>query len=190
VTEPGRLFRIVTLPDDLDRSGFYSGVEALDRYLRQQAGQDKRRSVAVTHVLLDSASQILGYYTLSALSLVPTRIPADLARRLPRYPSLPALLIGRLAVDDRRRGQGLGRLLVADALRRCASIAREAGCIGVVVDAKDDTATAFYEHFGFIRLPDAERRLFLPMDVARTFLRAEPGRQSDDELPPGSGDQR
>ena len=170
MAEPDSGFRVVPLSDDLDRSSFRSGVEALDRYLWQQAGQDKRRGVAVPHVLLDGAGRILGYYTLSALSLVATGLPPDVARKLPRYPSLPSLLIGRLAVDERQRGQGLGRLLLLDALSRCASIAREAGCIGVVVDGKDDTARAFYEHYGFIRLPDAERRLFLPMGTVRAML--------------------
>jgi GNAT superfamily N-acetyltransferase len=109
------------------------------------------------------SGEVVGCYTLSTLSISPTSLPDALIRRLPRYEALPAILLGRLAVDRRRRGQGLGGMLLVDALRRCRTISGEVGTIGVVVDAKGDEARAFYEHFGFVRFSDRANRLFLPM---------------------------
>ncbi len=147
-----------------DRASFACGVAALDHYFRQQAGQDQRRHVAAVFVLVDRRDgSPAGFYTLSAASVELTELAPALARRLPRYPLLPALLIGRLAVDRRYQGQGLGGLLLADALRRCAGLRSELGAIAVVVDAKDDAATAFYERFGFQRFASHPRRLYLPM---------------------------
>jgi len=153
------------------RADFSCGVEALDRYFRQQAGQDQRRGVAVPYVLADPATgAVVGYYTLSTLSILAESLPDELTRKLPRYQALPAVLIGRLAVDQRYRGRGLGELLLMDALHRGFDISRQVGAMAVVVDAKDDAARSFYERYGFRRFVDHEYRLFLPMaTVARLF---------------------
>jgi GNAT superfamily N-acetyltransferase len=166
------------LGDTHDRAAFSCGVEPLDRYLWQQAGQDMRRYLAAVYVLHAPGSPtILGYYTLSALSIEPTQLPAALTKRLPRYPVLPAVLVGRLAVDRRWRGRGLGEQLLLSALRR--SLRNEIAAWAVVVDAKDDAARRFYEHFGFQRLMDNDFRLFLPMkDVASLFPDDEPSTPS------------
>ena len=156
-------FRVEALGDQHARSGFASGAEALDRYFRQQIGQDVRRRVAAAFVLIDTdENAVAGFYTLSATSILARDLPADLVKRLPRYPALPAFLIGRLAVDGRYRGQGLGGVLLIDALWRCAGTV-EIGAIGAVVDAKDDAARAFYERHGFLRLAPDSYRLILPM---------------------------
>lgn len=161
---PEGRYRFERLAGHHRRSDFSSGVEALDRYLHRQAGQDQRRALAVPYVLVDDATnEILGYYTLSTLSILPASLPEPTARRLPHYQAFPALLIGRLAVDQRHRGAGVGRLLLVDALLRCLAIGRQVGAMAVVVDAKDDAARSFYERFGFIRFADHEYRLFLPM---------------------------
>lgn len=154
---------IERLGSDHDRGSFDCGVEALDRYIRMQAGQDSRRSVARVFVAIGSDPRVIrGFYTLSAAAIGTVSLPQDTARRLPRYP-VPAALIGRLAVDRRFSGQGLGRVLLADAIKR-ATIASENIAIHlVVVDAKDEAARAFYEHFGFRLLTDDARRLFLPL---------------------------
>jgi predicted GNAT family N-acyltransferase len=168
---PDDRYRFEPLGADHDRADFSSGVEALDRYFRQQAGQDQRRGLAVPHVLIDSAAgAVVGYYTLSALSILAESLPEDMARELPRYQALPAILLGRLAVDQRYRGQGLGELLLMDALHRSLDISQRLGSMAVVVDAKDDAARAFYERYGFLRFLDHEYRLFLPMTtVVQTF---------------------
>jgi GNAT superfamily N-acetyltransferase len=149
-----------------DRAGFSSGVEALDRYLRQQAGQDQRRNVARAYGLIDvTTNAIVGYYTLSAYSIVPASLPPESTRRLPRYETLPATLIGRLAVAQRYHRRGFGRLLLLDALRRSLVASRQVAVMAVVVDAKDDAARSFYERYGFNRFQDHPYRLFLPIET-------------------------
>ena len=119
-------FRVESLAASHRRAEFGCGNEALDRYLHRQAGQDARRLVAAVFVLYDAeADLIAGYYTLNASSIAPTDLPAELARKLPRYEALPAVLLGRLAVDARYQGQGLGALLLFDALKRAPAPALE-----------------------------------------------------------------
>jgi predicted GNAT family N-acyltransferase len=147
-----------------DRAAFSCGVEALDRYLKHQAGQDARNRVAAPFVLTDGQSdQIIGYYTLSAFAVYLTELPAEVRKRLPRYPQVPTVLLGRLAVDGRYRGQGWGKALLVDALRRSLEHSRQIAAMAVVVDAKDDQSRSFYGQYGFRRLGDRESRLFLPM---------------------------
>jgi len=112
-----------------DRKPFSCGVEALDRYLHQQAGQDQRRE-AVPYVLLDlGTGTVVGYYTLSALAIIPKSLPMELTARLPRYEALPAILSGRLAVDSRHSKRGLGKLFLLDALARCLAIRQDVGAL-------------------------------------------------------------
>jgi predicted GNAT family N-acyltransferase len=147
-----------------DRGPFACGAEPLDRYLKQQARQDVDKRVAAAFVLLASGSpQVLGYYTLSASVVSADELPADLARKVPRYPQLPVVLLGRLAVDNRLKGQKLGEFLLMDALRRCLEAAAQIGAMAIVVDAKDEGA--FYKHFGFTALQEQPARLFLAMKV-------------------------
>lgn len=154
-----------------DRSGFACGVESLDRYLRVQAGQDARRRVAAPYVILEPPiPTIIGFYTLSNTAIEAQALPSAFVKKLPRYPVLPATLLGRLAVDTTRRGEGFGTFLLLDALRRC--LRSETASLAVVVDAKDDAAVSFYESHDFLRLPDQPRRLFKPMDeIERLFGR-------------------
>ena len=161
-------FRIERLSEGHDRSRFDSGVPALDGYLRSQAGQDVRRRVASCFVLLDAAGQFAGFYTLAAASVVPADLPEDVVRRLPRYPSLPAYRIGRLAVDKGRHGQKLGAALLVDALRR--ALRAEAAAVAMLVDAKDEAAGAFYRHHGFLALADQPLALFLPLATAAKLV--------------------
>jgi GNAT superfamily N-acetyltransferase len=157
-------YRFEPLGAHHNRADFSCGVEALDRYFRQRAGQDQRRGLAVPYVLIDPAGGVvLGYYTLSTLSILVESLPDEVTRKLRRYQALPAILIGRLAVDERYRGRSLGELLLMDALYRGLAISRQIGAMAVVVDAKDDAARAFYERYGFIRFVDHDYRLFLPM---------------------------
>jgi ribosomal protein S18 acetylase RimI-like enzyme len=136
-----------------DRAAFSCGVPALDRYIRELATQDVRRRVSNCFVAVDSAGKIAGYYTFAATSL-PLTVPPEQARRLTRYPSFPACLVGRLAVDQRFRGQGLGSQLIVDAIAR--AMRAEPAIFALIVDAKDEVPLGFYEHLGFQRF--ASRR--------------------------------
>jgi GNAT superfamily N-acetyltransferase len=173
VPEPAGSVPVVgALGPSHDRTGFSSGVPALDRYLQRQASQDSRRLIAATFILVMPGGAIGGTYTLSATSVELAEMSPEITRRLPRYPSLPAFLLGRLAVDRRYRGQGWGRYLLADALNRC--VTSEIPGFAVIVDAKDDDARRFYERESFLRLPETPHRLFRPLsDIADAIRQIE-----------------
>ncbi len=146
-----------------DRASFSCGEPSLDRYIRRQASQDARRRVARVFVASGGPSErIAGYYTLSAASFEKDNLPADLARRLPHYP-VPAAVIGRLAVDLRSQGSGLGEALLLDAIHRVVRAGDTIGVYAVVVDALHDRASAFYERYGFVPFPSQPLRLYLPL---------------------------
>ena len=154
-----------------DRKAFACGQPDLDRYLKEQARQDTARRVAATFVAVERGrAVVIGYYSLSATGVPLRDLPPQTAARFPRYPLLPATLLGRLAVDRTYQGRRLGEFLLVDALRRSLEQSGEIGSIAVIVDAIDDRARTFYEHFQFIAFPDEPRRLFLPMaSVAGLF---------------------
>jgi len=160
--------RVEPLGSGHDRSGFDSGVEPLDRYFRAQASQDARKNMAAPFVLVLEDGTIAGYYTLSSTSVQLSELPEQTVRKLPRYPLVPATLLGRLAVDRRQQGKGYGRFLLADALYRAAQ--SEIASFAVIVDAKDDSARRFYERESFLPFPDEPMKLFRPMaDIRRLF---------------------
>ncbi len=147
-----------------NRFDFECGVESLDRYLKQQASQDMRRKIAALFVLVDrELDKIAGYYTLAATAMRLAELPPEISKKLPKYPLIPATLLGRLAVDQRYQQQGIGSFLLMDALRR--SFNSEIASMAVVVDAKDDKARDFYEHHQFMAFPDQSQRLYLPMTI-------------------------
>lgn len=160
--------RVEVLGPQHDRSAFDSGAEPLDRYFRLQAGQDARKNMAAPFVLVLPNGAIGGYYTLSATGVNLTDLPAPITRKLPRYPLVPATLLGRLAVDRRHQGKGYGRYLLADALFR--AVRSEIASFAVVVAAKDENARRFYERESFLPFPDQPMKLFRPMsDIAEMF---------------------
>lgn len=154
-------FQLALLDAAHERKTFNSGSEPLDRYLREQVTQDVRRRVAACFVASEDGTRVAGYYTLASASLLLAELPASTGKKLPRYPTVPAVRMGRLAVDQGFKGQGLGSALLADALGRAAR--SEVAAYALMVDAKDDTAASFYRHHGFIALPDSPRTLFLPL---------------------------
>jgi GNAT superfamily N-acetyltransferase len=160
--------RVEALGPQHDRGSFTSGAEPLDRYLRSQAGQDARKNMAAPFVLVLPDGAIGGYYTLSATGVKLTEFPANITRKLPRYPLVPATLLGRLAVDQNYRGRGHGRFLLADALFR--AVRSEIASFAIVVDAKDESARRFYERESFLPFPNQPLRLFRPMtDIAKLY---------------------
>lgn len=158
-------FRLALLDGQHDRAAFNSDSEPLNRYIQTQASQDIRRRVAACYVALAGEQRIAGYYTLASSSVLLTDLPANIGKKLPRYPTVPAVRMGRLAVDRAFKGQGLGGALLADALDRAARA--EIAAFAMMVDAKDDAASAFYRHHGFIALPDSPLTLFLPLATVR-----------------------
>lgn len=154
-----------------DRAPFSCGVEFLDAYLRKQARQDFKKHAAVPFVLTPDGSTIAGYYTLSQYAVQLVDVPPDVAKKLPKYPMVPATLLGRLAVSTAFRGQGLGETLLMDALYRILQHSREVASAGVIVDAKDTGAVSFYKKYGFLELPNVARRLFLPLGTVEELFR-------------------
>ena len=144
-----------------DRAGFSCGQPDLDDWFRLRASQDEKRNVARVFVAVDAELGVVGFYSLSSLSLSLQDLPEEVARKLPRYDAIPAALIGRLARDERVRGQGVGELLLADAIRRILGAGRSVAVFAIVVDAKDERAVAFYKGFGFRAFPLRPQRLFL-----------------------------
>jgi GNAT superfamily N-acetyltransferase len=155
-------FTIAALGGGHDRTAFTCGVEALDRYFHQQVSQDMKRRATVCYVALDVATgKVAGYYTLAAAGVPLDDLPETIAKRLPRYPSVPVARLGRLAVDLAYRGHKLGAALVWDAVMR--SLRSEIAVAALVVDAKDETAEGFYRHLGFVPLDGEGRQLVLPL---------------------------
>jgi len=153
-------FFVVPLDRRHGRQEFRCGVEALDRYLREQASQDIRRHVATVFVAEERDTNIVnGFYTLAMAAVLLDRLPELLRRKMPRYPTVPAVRLGRLAVSIRGRGLGLGAHLLMDAMAR--SLRSEVAWAAFLVDAKDETARSFYAKYGFQSLLDDPNHLFL-----------------------------
>lgn len=147
-----------------NRAAFSCGTDELDTYLHRQASQDTKRRIARIFVLRSVADDqtVLGYYTLSALSIDLSSLPSDIAKRLPKHP-VPAALIGRLAVSTKSQGTGFGKVLLADAIKRTLALSDEIAVYAMVVDALNADVEAFYQGFGFTKLSTATNRLFLPL---------------------------
>jgi predicted GNAT family N-acyltransferase len=155
-----------------DRAAFSCGNVALDRYIREQASQDVKRGLAAVFVITakDTPRTILSYYTLSSRELKVEQLPPEFARKSGKDGYVGVTLLGRLAVDERCRGQGLGALTLLNALEKSLAATRDVASWAVFVDAIDDAAADFYRKYGFIELPEDRRKLFLPMrTVARLF---------------------
>ncbi|CCU71708.1 GNAT family N-acetyltransferase [Thalassolituus oleivorans] len=157
---------IERLKADHNKSAFSCGNAALNNYIRRQAKQDETRNVARVYVATnqDTPNEIIGFYTLSNLAIDLSTLPLHLLKKLPKHP-LPAVLLGRLAVVDNHQGEGVGALLLADAIKRVLEVSQHVGVYAVVVDAIDDQAARFYQHFGFKKLATDHNRWFLPLSA-------------------------
>lgn len=149
-----------------DRAAFSCGETALDAYLQRRAAQDMRRRVAQVFVVVvgKTAGRIAGYYSLSAASFRRAELQPAAAKRLPHYP-VPAAILGRVAVDRRQQGRGLGEMLLLDAIRRILRASATVAVHAVIVDAQNARAQAFHERYGFRAFTGKPRRLFLPLET-------------------------
>ncbi|MBI1867526.1 MAG: GNAT family N-acetyltransferase [Methylocystis sp.] len=152
-----------------DRSKFASGNEKIDHYFRAVVSQDVKRNYAACYILTETESEKLaGFYTLSASNIPLAEIPSEMAGNLPRYPTVPAVLIGWLARDVAFEGQGVGAMLLYDAIARiCAS---PIGAHAIFADAIDDAAAAFYRKHLFTPFAAKPKNLFLPLATARRLI--------------------
>lgn len=143
---------------------FSCGNKMMDNYLQKQASQDVKRKLSACFVINDSGeNRIKGYYTLSNNSIPLDMVPNVFRKQLPKsYSSIPTTLLGRLAIDSMFHGQGIGKLLLIDALKRSYIISKSIGSFAVIVDPIDEQAEIFYTKYGFIKLPDSGN-MFLAM---------------------------
>lgn len=133
-------------------------------YIHKQAGQDIQRRISriFVAVLPDKPEDMIGYYTLSSLSIGLEQLTQKMAGKLPKH-LVPSALIGRLAVNHNSQGYGIAKMLLVDAIQRTLSVIDQIAIHAMVVDAINDNAKGFYEQFGFVRLSDNSPRLFLPL---------------------------
>jgi predicted GNAT family N-acyltransferase len=146
-----------------NRSPFSCGNDSLDSYLRKQASQDLNKKVATVFVLIDSPStDIIAYYSLSSYTIDVSDVN-EIAKGIPRYPLLPATLLGRLAVDRLCQGQGIGKIILIDALKRSLNVTSQVASLAVIVEAIDENAASFYQKYGFQQFKRHPSKLYLPM---------------------------
>ncbi len=156
---------------DVNRKNFDCSVHSLNEYLKKYAWQNFKKNVGVTILAFEEGSRdkILGYYTVSMAQIDFEHLPLELSKGLPRYP-VPAMRIGRIAVDRSAQAKGVGSALLKDALRRAVALSTEVGTSAVLVDAINEQAKGFYEHYGFVALNDLPSALVLPVaTIVRAF---------------------
>src|ERR1035437_2402626 len=153
------------------RKDFDCGKELLNDYLKTQAGQDVKRKLSVCFVLADSVTKVIqGYYTLSTSSIPLSSFSEQIQKKLPKsYQSIPTTLLGRLAIDKKYQGNGIGKILLIDALKRSYGISNEIGSFGIIVDPIDDNAKGFYQKYDFIELPDSKKMFIATQTLKELF---------------------
>ena len=172
------MIRLEPLTGRHDRSGFDCGVDPLNVWLRQTALQHQGKGISRTFVAvprdepaLDAyrragcgdigGSTILGFYALASAFVLIDDLPPALAKRFPRQ--IPVTRLGRLATRTGLQGQGLGQLLLTDAVSRARNAAEAVGSAGIFVDAKNDNAARFYQRYGFVPCGEQRLKRFLSM---------------------------
>ena len=160
------------LAKEHDRKAFQSGLESIDRYLKETARGHMEKGISVTRVLTPADANppkpILGFITLSQISVEARSWEGT--KGLPRSP-VPAVLLGRMGVDNDEQGKGLSRMLVASACQLAHDAITACGGIGLVVDAANEDLIGFYEKFGFVRVDDL--RMLLTMQSLRVTTRID-----------------
>ena len=160
----------VSLQTSHNKKDFDCGNLPLNQYLHTQAKQDVKRKLSACFILADDQNKVQGYYTLSSASIARDLLPENIKTKLPpSYADLPATLMGRLAVDVKYKGQGLGKQLLVDAMKRSYETSNTIGSMAVVVDPLDEEAEQFYVKYGFIKLPDSGK-MFLAMGTIASLF--------------------
>lgn len=144
----------------------------MDQYLKNQAGQAVGKNLAAVFVVTSDGKAIAGYYTLSSYAVKLDEIPEEIARKLTRMQEVPATLLGRLARSVEFRGQGIGEILLVDALRKAFQNSEHVASWAVIVDAKDEEAREFYKRYGFVPFPTRPNRLFLPISSIQKMFKS------------------
>lgn len=155
---------------------FTCGNKTLDSYLKEKAGQEIKKNISAVYVLIEKNNpKIIGYFTLSSYSVALKDLPSELIKKLPKYQSIPAILIGRLAVDKSSQGKGIGEYLLMEALKRSYNLSKQIGSYAIIVDAKDENSKKFYEKYGFLPFLHKPLTLYLPMDtIKKLFIQSKP----------------
>ncbi len=159
----------IPLEKSFDRKKFDCGKSSLDDYIKTQVSQDVKKKLSVCFVLLDTDQKtVVGYYTLSNGSIPYNNVPENLRKKYPRsYDYIPVTLLGRLVLDKKVKGQGLGSQILIDALKRSLRVSeKDLGSVAVIVDPIDQEAENYYAHFGFIKLPSSGK-MFLDMKTIK-----------------------
>jgi GNAT superfamily N-acetyltransferase len=166
------MLRIEPLSQGHDREGFSCGDRDLDDYLKRTARQHNDKGISRTFVLvdLDEPAKILGFFTLASCEVVTAELPSEYAKKYPR--KAPAAKLARLAVAWDLQRQGLGGIMMVDAMRRTLAVAENIGIIGFFVDAKNQSARTYYEQHGFVTLPTHPLALFLPLATLAAAVQA------------------
>ncbi|UJH67384.1 GNAT family N-acetyltransferase [Allomuricauda sp. SCSIO 65647] len=163
-------FQTETLDSSHVKNEFSCGKEMLDNYIQKQASQDVKRKLSACFVFVEEDKVVQGYFTLSNNGIPLEQVPESFKKKLPKsYTSIPTTLLGRLAVDTKFKGKGLGKLLLIEALKRSCLISKKIGSFAVIVDPIDKDAENFYTKYGFIKLPDSGK-MFLPMKTIQQLF--------------------
>ncbi|WP_413721938.1 GNAT family N-acetyltransferase [Sodalis sp. RH23] len=164
-----RALTFTLLGDQHNKTDFDCGVPCLNLYLAKYAGQESRERFTQCYAAADNNNNVLGFYTLSSYAVNINALAASATQKLPRYPTVPTALLGRLAVDIRYQGKGLGGSLIVDAIVNTLNSA--IGVWAINAQAKHPRAKAFYIKYGFYSFEKNEHALYLPLngDITRTL---------------------
>jgi GNAT superfamily N-acetyltransferase len=164
-------FRLEPLRREHRRKQFRCGQVAVDDWLATKALQNQQKHLSSTKVLLNAADEIAGYYTLAMGQVDFGDLPAEICKRLPKR-FLPVAVLAWLGVHDDFHGQGLGKLLLAQALADCYHAGQSFAFVAVLLDCIDETAKAFYQKWNFAELPGHPLKLFLSAAQLEAMMRA------------------
>lgn len=173
--QKGRSLKFEKLDITHDRKAFSCGIKSLDEYFSNQVGQDTRRRLCVCYVLVEidkngTSKTVIGYYTLSSSTIKVHDLPELEKKKLPKYPLLPSVLIGRLGIDENYQGHGFGELLLMNALKRCYEISNQLGIFAIIVDTINNSARDFYKGYEFCEFSNSDNKLYITTSTVKMLF--------------------